>query len=529
MKNIKMSHLLKIFLMLISLFIFVTGCNFLDQKDQIIIGINQIKTLNPFLSNLQDEKTINHLIYGSLFTISSKNSKFEPFIAKRFSLSKNIILIEINKDIFDSAGNLIDANFLSRYFNYFQKRINGDDDSFIPDVKGLIIDSEDNNLVIKFDESLTQIEKMQKVGHLFVFPILSPEILDIILKKQEAFYQYGNLENYTIPIISTGKWKIIEIDPQNIKIEKRVYQEREKNKNIQNEDKKKVILFRIIKDSNIILQNLINKEIDICFGDKNDAKFMENFYSIKSIQVNNPESFYVLFFNFQSTNPQNKDLIINFIFRKFIYDIISYNFKTKKINSEFYIMPSHLILRKFDPVGKSSLKEFNEKIGDGLFLYTLSDDQFGLFLMQNIIDIFTYYGINIKCYSENLNNMIARIYATKNWDLYISSLSIDYPFLIDLDLFNPFSYQHIFNINLDKNNDLLLGFENEIYNMIEQNSELILKNPAKIYKNIEQFIIKNYYFIPLAQDRFYIFYNRNLKIKYAEIINKGFFIYSLFE
>ncbi|MEJ5273489.1 MAG: hypothetical protein WH035_05120, partial [Spirochaetota bacterium] len=141
MKNIKMLHLLKIFLMLLSLFFFVTGCNFLDQKDQIIIGINQIKTLNPFLSNLQDEKTINHLIYGSLFTISSKNSKFESFIARRFSVFENSVVIEIDKDIFDSDGNLIDAKFLSRYFNYFQKRINGDDDSFIPDVKGLIIDS----------------------------------------------------------------------------------------------------------------------------------------------------------------------------------------------------------------------------------------------------------------------------------------------------------------------------------------------------------------------------------------------------
>jgi hypothetical protein len=149
--------------------------------------------------------------------------------------------------------------------------------------------------------------------------------------------------------------------------------------------------------------------------------------------------------------------------------------------------------------------------------------------MQNLNDILTKKGLNITAYSENLNNMIARIYATKNWDFFITTLSIDYPFLVDFELYDPFSFQHLFNINLDKNIDFTLSFESELYNKIEQNAELIIKSPIKIYKEIEEQITKNYYFVPLMEDKVYLFYNRKIKIKKAEVINKGFFIYNLFD
>ncbi len=523
----KIKKIIKILLVLSLFSILSISCSYNNSSGKYIVGIAGIKTLNPFLSSLKDERTINFLIYGSLFYMKNSFSKFEPFIAKKFTVFESKILIEVNDNIFDSDGNSINARFLVKYFNFMQNKSLNDDESFIPNIKGLIIEEDENNennMIIKFDDKLSQVERMQKVGHLFTFPILSPEVFEKIEEKQENFYKYANFEDQGIPVVSTGKWSIKEINFEYIEIEKN-----QKDKSDKIKKERKTIVFKMIKDKNQILQDLINKKIDICFGDELDARFLQNFYTVKKIKIDDPESFYALFFNFQSSNIDNKKIFENINFRKIIYNIINNELKINKLNQETYVTPAHIIKKRQSPINKNYLKEVIQKNNRNFSLFAISDDSFALSLMQNLNDILTKKGLNITAYSENLNNMIARIYATKNWDFFITTLSIDYPFLVDFELYDPFSFQHLFNINLDKNIDFILSFESELYNKIEQNAELIIKSPIKIYKEIEEQITKNYYFVPLMEDKVYLFYNRKIKIKKAEVINKGFFIYNLFD
>lgn len=496
----------------IIIFFFVLGCSNKSIKDNqnYIIGINNIKTLNPFLMTNRDEKTISNLIYASLFSMNEKMDKFVPYIGKKFKITDNQIIVEIDDNFLDSNKNIIDADYLKKYYSYFQKKDNTDESSFIPDIKNLIIETEGNNLIIRFDEKLSPIERIKKVGHLFTFPVLSPQIFQNFQNKEQFYYQYANFDNYFLPVVSTGIWKIKELNSDLIILEKK---DLTKTKNI-------FLTFNIIRDYDAILQKLINKEIDLCFGDYKDKEFLKNFYTIKSIDIEDPDSFYVLLFNFQSSILENKKQLNNINFRKRIYNLLYNYFKSDK-----YITASH----KNEKLSSIFNKNDDQFLNYSFNLFAISDDPYAIILMQKINDIFNQEKINVNCYNENLNSMIARIYATKNWDFFITSLAIDYPFLIEFEFFNPFSFQHICNINLDNNIDLLNSFESHIYQELEQNYLLILKYPGKIYEIIEKNIIKYYYFVPLSQNKINIFYNRKIRLDKARIINKGFYLNKIFD
>ncbi len=494
---------------IIILIIFFFSCSILKKnpKDNYLIGINSIKTLNPFLITTTDEQIISNLIHGSLFSVYEDLSRFSPFLASGFKVVDNKIIIKIQKNIYDSSGNRLDVVYLKDYFNYFKNKIKDDNNLYIPDIGNFQIDNDDENLILKFSENISNIDIMNCVGHLFTFPILSPEVFSKFEKDSSNFYQYGNLDADSIPIISTGRWKIKNLDRTTIELEK-IF------------NKEKTLTFQIIKDNNLILQKLINKEIDICFGDQRDFEFLKKFYSIKTQEVDNPDSFYVLLFNFQSSNSNNRVLINDINFRKKIYNILSGLF-----NSENYITASHSLRR----IRKYNIPNVNLSNLEFFSLFSISDDLFSNDLNKSISEVLSKNGLNINSYDENLNSMIARIYATKNWDFFITALSTNFPFLIDFDLYNPFSYQHIFNINIDNNIDLILPFESELYQEIQERYFFILNNPRKIYKEIEEKIIKSCYFIPLMQGKLYVFADRNLGNIEARLIRKAFYLKKVFD
>ncbi|MFN3410547.1 MAG: ABC transporter substrate-binding protein [Exilispira sp.] len=499
---------------LLGSFLFLSGCQFDKEMDDKVykIAVNQVKTLNPFLVTNKDEKTIVNLIYGSLFSMYKNTDNFEPFIAKKFIIYEDKVKIEIKKNYLDSNENLIDTDFLIKYFNYFKKKIIDDENSLIPDIKNLIIEKDEDYLIIKFDQQSSYINNMQKIGHLFTFPILSPQIFEKIEKKPDLYYKYGSVDYMELPVISTGRWKIKSNNSEFIELEKNILKGK-------NQNKYKSLRFEIIKDNNIILQKLINKEVDICFGDFNDYNFLKKFSKVGSIEVYDPEFFYVLFFNYQTANIENKKYINDINFRRYLFSLI-YN----KIKENKYITAYQNIYKSF---GRNKFDNIEKELV--FYLFSISDDLTSKIFMEKVVEILNKNNIRVNGYNENLNNMIARIYATKNWDFFITNLSIDYPFLIDFELYNPYSFQHIFNINIDNNIDLVLPFENEIYNFIEANYQYILKNPAKIYKEIEYLILKNYLFIPLAQNNFFIFFNKKININKVKILDKGFYIEKIFD
>jgi hypothetical protein len=518
---IKKYFICLLFLVFLSITFFLYGCERKAGIEPIHIGINPIKTVNPFTATSYEERIISNMLHGSLFNLSQNKMKYIPEIASSFSIKKDSVMIKIRKNIKDQNGDSIDSEYLSTYFSFFSK-LKEENNLIEPfDISSLNISYDKDYLMINFQDNEELNSNIKKISSLFVFPVLSPKNFESIQKNFANIYNYAtkpvnkNINNFEL--FSTGIWKLDSINDENIVLS--INRARVQNKNFV----EKKLVFDIFQNSSEIITQLVNGKIDICFGDSQDNNFLKEFRSIKSYEIDDPQSVYVLLFNYNSPNTFARKLNNDIRFRQLIYEMLYKQFSSfKYISSSFIVKKEKYISGSFknriselysyynEDENKDNPAEINEKTKEigTISLYSIVDDEFSNSLSTRIYETLTENGLNFNLFIESLNSIIARIYATNNWDMLVTALPMDYPIFFDPDFFKSNTYDNISWLSKEEIKDENI---HKIEKYILKNNILLLENPGDFYKSIDKMVLKSFFYIPLDCKKLYLFARKGIK------------------
>lgn len=175
----------------------------IEQIKEIRLGIANFDTMNPILSNNKNFQDICKLIYEPLVDLTS-DYKAEPCLAKEWAKqSDNSYLIKLRENVRWTNGEM----FTSADVQYTIDRLKDTPTIYSSNVQNVtevsIVD--DYTIIIYLDSEVPFFE------YNLTFPILSSEYFD--------GEEFATTEKNTSPI-GTGKFKISEVEPSYITLEK---------------------------------------------------------------------------------------------------------------------------------------------------------------------------------------------------------------------------------------------------------------------------------------------------------------------
>ena len=263
------------------------------------IGITEYDTMNPILSYNRDIQYVDKLIFNSLIDITY-NFEIENSLAKEVSkINDTTYLIKLEENIYWHDGTKFTAK----------------------DVIFTIENLKKDNINSIYKENVKNIQELQQIDDYTIKIILSQETP--FFKYMLCFpilasniYEENTLISKTAIPVGTGKYKIVSIDENEIKIEKVDYDDNAKIRIIN------VSLKKSIKD---LYNSFAKNEIDFIITDNIEYEEYVGTMGYNVDCCSNRKFEYLAF------NNQNKIL-----YNKEIRKAISYSIDRQSINYEIY-------------------------------------------------------------------------------------------------------------------------------------------------------------------------------------------------
>lgn len=458
---------------------------FLKISNEINIGLTGYDTMNPILSFNRDIQYIDKLVFDSLLSITN-DFKTENSLAKEFSkINSKEYIIRLKDDIYWHDG----TNFTAKDVSF---TING--------LKG-------NNVNSIYKENVKNISEVQEIDDYTIKILLSEEIPFFEYMLSFPILSSNNYDENTLEakdkiLIGTGKYRIVEVESNEIKLEKTT-----KN------SKGRILTINLILEDSIksLYNKFSKKEVDYIVTDNIDyEKYLGTMGYNTNICIGREYEYLIL-------NTKNK-LLSNPSVRQAInyaIDIKSINFNiynNKYSNCNFPIdYGSYLFDKeKYEKYDVSKAKNFLidngwkytnktwRKNGNILSFNLLVDidNEKRLLAAKEIEKQLEEVGIKINIIQAN-NNSYKNYVRNNNYDIILTGKKVS---LIP-DLNSYLGEENLSNYNNEKINDLLRQAED-----IEDTSYLKEK-----YNEIEAIYEEDVPFISLYSNSIFILTNSSLK------------------
>ncbi len=174
-----------------------------EKNTELTLGIAELDTINPILSNNKNVQDISKLIYDPLITLTS-DYKVEPCLAKEWAKqSDNSYLIKLRENVKWSDGPRFTAEDV-RFTIDRLKEVSSIYSYNVQNVVGVDI-VDDYTVKIKLDREIPFFE------YQLTFPILSKDYYEV--------ENFETTEKNKAPV-GTGKYKITDVQPSGIILEK---------------------------------------------------------------------------------------------------------------------------------------------------------------------------------------------------------------------------------------------------------------------------------------------------------------------
>ena len=175
-----------------------------EKNTELTLGIAELDTINPILSNNKNVQDISKLIYDPLITLTS-DYKVEPCLAKEWAKqSDNSYLIKLRENVKWSDGPRFTAEDV-RFTIDRLKEVSSIYSYNVQNVVGVDI-VDDYTVKIKLDREIPFFE------YQLTFPILSKDYYEV--------ENFETTEKNKAPV-GTGKYKITDVQPSGIILEKK--------------------------------------------------------------------------------------------------------------------------------------------------------------------------------------------------------------------------------------------------------------------------------------------------------------------
>ena len=176
-----------------------------EKVKEIKLGMTQLDTMNPILSNNKNIQDISKLIFDPLVTLSS-DYKAEPCLATEWAKQGTSYIIKLRENVKWSDG----MTFTAEDVKFTIDRLKDTQTIYSNNVQNVVgIDIVDDYTVrINLDKEVSFFE------YNLTFPILSKQYYDA--------QDFVNTEKNTAPV-GTGKYKISEVTASYITLEKNQY------------------------------------------------------------------------------------------------------------------------------------------------------------------------------------------------------------------------------------------------------------------------------------------------------------------
>lgn len=452
---------------------------------EINIGITDYDTINPILSNNRDVQYIDKLVFQSLLDITS-DFKIKNLLTKEFSkIDETTYIAKLRDDVYWHDGTKFTAQDVIFTVNNLKK------DS----VKSI------------YKENVNVIDKIKKIDDYTI---------KIILKEETPFFEYrmcfpiissnnyeeNSLISKTVLPIGTGKYKIVSIEENLIKL-----------KLVDEENESKIVTINIkIQKSVYDLYNAFRKEkIDYIITD--NIEYQEYLGTI-GYNVNNiaNRKYEYLILNLKNDILVDKNIrkAINFAIDK---KTINYNlYKTMYKETEFPLDYGSYLYNKED-INNYNMAETKQILLENGYIYienkwqkngknlefnllVNSSNQKRIELAEQIKEQLEQEGIQINIIKAN-NYTYSNYIKNKNYDIVLTGTIVsNCP-----NLETYFGEENLSNYN----NEELREIINETKNI---NDEKVLKDK---YFRISQIYKEEIPFISLYSNSLFILSNKNLK------------------
>ena len=459
-------------------------------SNNIRIGVMQLDTLNPILSNNKNVQEVSRLIFDPLFELTN-DYKIKDGLAKEYSkIDSNTYLIKLKENIKWHDGNLLNSSDVIFTINIIKKL--GDKSVYYYNTKNIAKVEELDEYTIKI---ITENEEAFFEYNL-IFPIVSCKYFN-----EDNF----NLESKNLKIIGTGKFYISDVSNN------KIYLKRFDDYWVTGgENKLENIELKTCNSLGDIINEYKNLEIDFfTTSNSNINSYLENYNYNKNEYINRNYMYMAL--NYSDKILKNKEVrqAINYAINKkeivsqignctisnfpLDFGCFAYSEENEYVSYNEEMARKILIDNNWEYNSNRWIKKNNGKIE--LELVVNKNDNTMVKTADIISSQLSNIGIYIKIIEAN-NKQYNSYIINKNYDLIL--------------LNNSYSYSPSLNKYYDENN--IANYCNEeIGEILEDIETLNIDDLNKKYKRIVELYNEDVIYISLFFNTSNLIYSNNVR------------------